>query len=351
MTADPAAGAAPPPARFGVRSMAAPLRRVLVRRPATTGDFAAADWRTPDAVMLERQHDGFCLLLAGLGCEVEVAAAADGMVDATYVRDPGLVTGSGAVLFQMAKPVRAAEPPLLGLALEACGVPVAARLTGPARADGGDLIWLDERTLLAGRSYRTNAEAIRQLREILAGEGVTVRSVDLPHDQGPGHVLHLMSVISPVADDLAVVYPPLTPVALMEELAERGVRVVPVPAAEYATMAGNVLAVRPGVVVMLAGNPLTAAALAAAGCEVHEYDGSDISLKGDGGPTCLTAPILRSVTAPPPELPHRQSCRSLRRERPLVPRCRGRSDAPASARRASSSSCSMTCMTALMRAR
>jgi dimethylargininase len=279
--------------RFGVTSMAAPLRRVLLRRPATSGDFAAADWRQPDPELLARQHDRFGQLLTDLGCEVEVAAAVDGLVDATYVRDAGMVTGRGAVLFQMAKPVRASEPPLLGVALEAAGVPVIAGLTGPARADGGDIIWLDERSVLVGRSYRTNAEGVRQLREILAAQDVRLATADLPHDRGPDHVLHLMSVISPVADDLAVVYLPLAPVPLMEELAARGVRVVAVEPDEYETMATNVLAVRPGVVIMLDRNPRTRKALEARGCEVHGYDGSEISVKGDGGPTCLTQPLLR----------------------------------------------------------
>jgi dimethylargininase len=279
--------------RFGVRSMSAPLRRVLLRRPSVAGDFAAAAWRPPDPDLLTRQHESFGQLLTDLGCQVEVAPAADGLVDATYVRDPGLVTGAGAVIFQMAKPARATEPALLGVAFEAAGVPVVARLEGTARADGGDFIWLDDQTIMAGRSYRTNAEGLRQLRDILAAEGTSLESVDLPHDRGPGHVLHLMSLISPVADDLAVVYPPLAPVALMETLAERAVQVVSVPADEYETMACNVLAVEPRRVIMLDGNPQTRAALEAAGCEVHGYDGSEISLKGDGGPTCLTAPIWR----------------------------------------------------------
>jgi dimethylargininase len=287
-----AAGAAPGP-RFGVRSMSAPLRRVLLRRPSLAGDFAAADWREPDTGLLARQHEEFGQLLTDLGCQVDVAPAADGLVDATYVRDPGLVTGAGAVLFQMAKPARMAEPALLGEALSAAGVPVAARLAGAARADGGDFIWLDERTMLAGRSYRTNAEGLRQVAQALAAEGAGLDSVDLPHDRGPDHVLHLMSLISPVAGDLAVVYPPLAPVALVQTLADRGVRVVPVDAGEYERMGCNVLAVEPRRVVMLAGNPRTRAALEAAGCEVHEYQGSEISLKGDGGPTCLTAPIWR----------------------------------------------------------
>jgi N-dimethylarginine dimethylaminohydrolase len=195
----------------------------------------------------------------------------------------------------MIKPVRQAEPPLLGLALAAAGVPVRARLSGDAHADGGDFIWLDEQTLLIGRSYRTNAAGVSQLAEILAPDQVKVRSVDLPHDQGPEHVLHLMSVISPVADQLAVVFPPLCPVALMEELADRQVAVVPVPEDEYLTMACNVLPIRPGVVVMVDGNPATRLALERHGCEVHVYPGSEISMKGDGGPTCLTAPLWREL--------------------------------------------------------
>jgi N-dimethylarginine dimethylaminohydrolase len=283
-----------PDLRYGVSSMCSPLRRVLVRRPATAGDFAAAGWRPPDAGRLTAQHEAFCELLAGLGCQVEVAAALGGLVDATYVRDPGLVGPRGGVLFQLAKPARRDEPPHLGTALQAAGVPVVARLEGPARADGGDFVWLDPRTLLIGRSYRTNAAGVAQMRTIMAAEGVTVCSVDLPHDRGPAHVLHLMSFLSPVADDLAAVFPPLAPVRLMETLADRGAKVVAVDAGEYAAMACNVLAVRPRQVIMLEGNPITRRALERHGCEVHCYEGSEISLKGDGGPTCLTQPLLRA---------------------------------------------------------
>jgi len=274
--------------------MVAPLRRVLVRRPSTTGDFAAAEWQRPDPDLLVRQHEKFCQLLADLGCEVELANAADGMVDATFMKDPGVVIGRGAVVFQMSKPVRRGESALFAAALRAAGVPITAELTGTARAEGGDILWLDPTNVLVGRGYRTNAEGVRRLREIFDAEGVSVRSVDMPHDRGPLQVLHLTSVVSPVADDLAVVYPPLAPVPLMEELGARGVRVIPVPPDEYETLASNVLAVRPGVVVMVAGNPRTQAALESAGCEVHVYDGSEISVKGVGGPTCLTGPILRS---------------------------------------------------------
>jgi dimethylargininase len=281
------------PGTFGVRSMTAPLRRVALRVPTTVGDFAAAGWRTPDPVLLLAQHERLAELLRELGAEVVVLPPLDGLVDACFVYDPVLVTGAGAVVLRSAKPVRAGEAAPLAADLEALGVPVVGRLEGGALADCGDLFWLDERTLLAGRGYRTNAEAHRQLAAILATEGAALERCDLPHDRGPERLLHLMSVVSPVAGDLAVVFEPLAPVPLLEELRARAIRWVAVDPQEYATLGCNVLAVRPGVVVMADGNPLTRRALEAEGCEVHVYEASELS-KGDGGPTCLTRPLHRS---------------------------------------------------------
>jgi dimethylargininase len=206
----------------GVRSMVAPLRRVLVRQPATSGDFAAAGWRVPDTAALARQHDAFCGLLATLGCDVIVAAALPGLVDACFVYDSAFVIGDGAIILRCAKPARRDEPQPAEQALRDADCPIIARLDGDAYCDGGDLFWLDPDTLIAGRGYRTNAVAHRQLDQILAPRGVRLERVDLPHDHGPAHVLHTMSFISPVTDTLAVVFEPLMPVPLVELLAERG---------------------------------------------------------------------------------------------------------------------------------
>jgi len=278
---------------YGVTSNVARLRRVLVRTPATSGDFAGAGWRQPDPDLLLRQHAAFCELLAGLGCDVVTAPAVDGLVDACYVYDSALTIGDGAIVLRSAKPARKAEREPAAEALQAAGVPLVGRIEGDATADGGDLVFLDARTLVAGRGYRTNAAAHRQLETLLAPRGVALERVDLVHDLGPAHVLHTMSFFSPIAGDLAVVFEPLVPVPLVELLAERGIRTIPVDADEYATMACNVLPVRPGVVVVVDGNPKARRAMEAAGVEVHAYDGSEISLKGDGGPTCLTRPIWR----------------------------------------------------------
>jgi N-dimethylarginine dimethylaminohydrolase len=279
-------------AAFGVRSMSAALRRVLVVRPTTTGDFAGAGWRTPDGDALLREHEAFVDVLDGLGVEVVVADAPEGMVDACFAYDPVFVTGAGAIELQMVKPARRDEPAFLAAEVEKAGVPVIGRLTGAATADGGDMCWLDESTLAVGRSYRTNRAAHDQLAEILGREGVTVERADLPHHLGAAHVMHLMSVVSPVSPDLAVVFEPLAPVPLLELLADRGYRVVAADPDELDDQGCNVLAVRPGVVVMADAAPRTRAALEAAGVEVHTYPAGEVN-KGDGGPTCLTRPLLR----------------------------------------------------------
>jgi dimethylargininase len=277
---------------FGVRSMVAPLRSVALRIPTTVGDFVAAGWRPPDPVRLLAQHERLAELLAALGAGVVVLQPLDGMVDACFVFDPVLMTAAGAVVLRSSKAVRAGEPAALAGDLKALGVPLAGELDGDAVADCGDLLWLDERTLLAARGYRTNAEAHRQLAAILERKGAVLERCDLPHDRGPAHVLHLMSVISPVAEDLAVVFEPLAPVPLLDALRARSIRWIAVEPREYATMGANVLAVRPGVVVLADGNPMTRRALEAEGCEVHVYEASELS-KGDGGPTCLTRPLHR----------------------------------------------------------
>jgi N-dimethylarginine dimethylaminohydrolase len=281
------------PATYGVTSMTAPLRRVLVRRPATAGDWAGAAWRTPDPDRLARQHEAFCALLAGLGPEVEVAEALDGQVDAVYMHDPLIVTGRGGIPLRMAKPARRAEPGHAAEELERLGVPVLGTLEEPAYADGGDRFWLDDGTMAVGLGYRTNRAGADALARLVEPEGVRVEAYDMPHDRGPGSVLHLQSFLSGVTPELCVVYEPLAPVRLLQDLEARGVERIAIEEDAYLGMGCNILAVRPGVVVMVDGVPEVRRALERRGVEVHVYDGSDLSLKGDGGPTCLTAPLLR----------------------------------------------------------
>ena len=279
---------------WGVRSMTAPLRRALLCEPVD-GEFTAAGWLgRPDLLELRRQHAAFAELVAGLGVEVVVVRPPEGLVDACYPYDPVFVTGGGVVELRMAKPARVGEPEFLAAAVEAAGVPRIGALSGEAVANGGDMLWLDESTLAVARGYRTNAAAHEQLRDLLAPEGTAVARFDLPHHGGAAQLLHLLSVLSPVAGELAVVFEPLCPVPLLEALDERGFRRIPCAEDEFELQGCNVLAVRPGVVVLADSCPGTRRALERAGCEVHVYRSSELN-KGEGGPTCLTRPLLRAA--------------------------------------------------------
>lgn len=278
---------------FGVTSMTTNLRRVAVRPPSARGDYKAAHWAQPlDISLLVDQHAAFVELLDKLGCEIDVLDSVDDMPDAIFTYDPCFVVGNGFIEFQGAKQARAGEPPLLAAELEARGISCVGQLRGDATADGGDFFWLDDSTLAVGRSYRTNDKAIEQVRSMLE-PNVTIEAFDLPHDQGPEFCLHLMSVVSPIRDDLAVVYERLAPVRLLEALRSRGVELLALPDENYASLGCNVLTVRPGVVVIASGNDATVELLHTRGVEVHVYQASEIS-KGEGGPTCLTRPLLRA---------------------------------------------------------
>jgi len=274
--------------------MTAPLRRVFVRRPPTdVSRWREYGWRAePDAARLLAEHEGFCDALAQAGAEVVVGEPTQsGNVDAIYVFDPALTSNAGAILLRPGKESRRDEVAAIRGDLEANGIPIAVELTAPAVAEGGDSLWLDDTTLVVGLGYRTNAIGAAQIAVALPT--IDVLTVDLPHHRGRGEVLHLLSLISPVDDDLALVYLPLLPVRLVQLLEERGVRMVKVPDEEFGSMGCNVLALAPRVVLALDGNPGTRSRLEAAGVEVRVYTGEELSRKGDGGPTCLTRPLAR----------------------------------------------------------
>jgi N-dimethylarginine dimethylaminohydrolase len=286
------------PKHYGSQSMVAPLRRVLMRRPDES--FAVEDpelWHytaRPTLAIAQQEHDALVATLRRTGAEViEHTAAQPGRADAIFVFDPALITDHGAIMLSMGKDLRRGEEQAMAQRFAELDIPVLAALHGDARAEGGDLLWLDHDTLAVGLGFRTNAEGLRQLRAALEPIGATVVSVDLPYYTGPEACLHLLSLISLVDHDLAVIYPPLLAVPFYQELLRRNIRLIEVPEAEFATMGTNVLALAPGECLMLAGNPITQALLEAAGCEVLTYTGNEISLKAEGGPTCLTRPLLR----------------------------------------------------------
>jgi dimethylargininase len=263
--------------------------RILVRPPVPddVGSWQRLGWRAaPDPAQLVDEHTRFRTALADSGAEVIDAYGEPGNLDSIYVYDPVLVTPRGAILLQPGKEGRRGEPDALAPDLP---LPAVGRLEGDELAEGGDTVWLDERTLLVGHTYRTNAAGIEALRRLLPDTDVL--AFQLPHFHGRGEVLHLRSLLNPLGPELAAAYLPLLPAPLVELLEGRGVRLVEVPDDEFETMGPNVLGLPGGRALALAGNAETKRRLEKAGVEVVEYDGDEISRKGDGGPTCLTLPV------------------------------------------------------------
>jgi len=248
----------------------------------------------PDFSRATREYDAFSERLATSRADVTwLPPAVDAGMDSIYVRDASIVTPKGIVLCHMGKPLRRGEPPAQAAAFRALGIPIVGAIEPPGQIEGGDVVWLDARTIAVGRGYRTNDAGIAQLRTLLGDTIDDLIVVPLPHWRGTGDVFHLMSIISPVDRDLAVVYSPLMPVPFRELVIARGLTLVEVPDGEFESMGANVLAIAPRECLMLSGNPETRARLEAAGARVHVYDGVEISVKGGGGPTCLTRPIRR----------------------------------------------------------
>ena len=280
------------------------LTRVVLKhaRDAFGGpETIEKEWRplnftsAPDFDRALSQYEQFAALIASSGAAIDFLPAAPGTgLDSIYVRDASIATAAGMILCSMGKPQRGWEPRAQGDAYAKLGLPVIGEIRRPGRLEGGDVVWLDRRTIAVGRGYRTNAAGIAQLRALLGDSIDELIEVALPHWRGPADVFHLMSIISPVDADLAVVYSPLMPVPFRELLLDRGMRLIEVPDEELDALGANVLALAPRRCVMAAGAPRTRSLLELAGAEVLVYAGGEISLKGGGGPTCLTRPIQRA---------------------------------------------------------
>ncbi len=281
---------------WGAQSMTAPLREVLVQAPGAAfgrafEDPAVGFLHAVDLDRARREHDGLVAVLDRLGVRVHELGADTDDPDLVYVFDPLLVADGGAIPLAPGKPNRRGEPAVLEAWTSANGIPTLGRIAGRGTVEGGDTFWLRPDLLCIGRTLRTNDEGARQLAAIVGGD---VRVFDVPYWKGPAELVHLLSVVSPVADDAAVVFLPLLPAGLFALLGDLGIRLIEVPEEEYPTLGCNVLAVRPGVVVVAEGNPVTRRRMEAAGIEVHPVELGEVGENGSGGVTCLTRPLLRA---------------------------------------------------------
>ena len=260
----------------------------------------AAEWHygpSFDHARAAQQHKAFSDLVAASGAEIEwLTEADDGLADSVFTHDPSLMTDFGAVILSMGKALRRPEPGLHEAAYRRMGIPILGRIEEPGTVEGGDCVWVDAKTLAIGRGVRTNQDGIRQMADLLGHKGIAVHGFDLPLWHGEEACLHLMSVISPLADDLALVYSPLLPAPFYQLLKARGIKLVEGDAGEFFESNGlslNVLPTSPRQIIAVAGFPKTQAAMEAAGCTVKTFEADALCIACEGGPTCLTRPVLR----------------------------------------------------------
>jgi N-dimethylarginine dimethylaminohydrolase len=283
--------------------MVGPLQRVLVCSPRTAGwnlPQRVAAWRdlgfhhAPDFEKSQSQHETFCHELTAAGADVlELAFSNELSLDAAYAHDASLATDDGLILMRPGKPNRVAEARHQGTFCESQGVPTFGAITAPGSTEAGDIVWLDAKTLLIGHGYRTNTTGIQQMRALLAPKGVEVLSAPLPYGPGPSACLHLMSLISLLDEQTALVDLPWLAVETVELLKARGFRFIEIDAAERDTLACNVLALGRKRLLAIEENRNTNARLRQAGFNVRTFPASEICINGSGGPTCLTRPLLR----------------------------------------------------------
>jgi len=291
---------------FGCQNMVDPLRKVLIKHPRdayqnqTTVDRQSINLKYNSVPNFEKalaDYEFFIDLLESSGADVHFLPENESTtLDSVYTHDPCIISNSGVILCSMGKKERSSEPDTMEAYFRSIDVPILGRIKSPGMLEGGDVVWIDEYTVAIGEGYRSNAEGIQQFRELLGGLVNEVISVPLPHWNGPDECLHLMSNVSPLDHDLYLVYPRLLPVPFCQYLINRKIKLLEVPDEEYNSMGCNVLAIAPRECIMIAGNPITQKILEIEGVKVHTYHGTEISLKGSGGPTCLTRPFLRSTS-------------------------------------------------------
>lgn len=289
---------------YGCQNMVKTIKKVLVKHPKNA--FQSQDKINNEASKLNysgnpkfdkscMDFDLFIRLLKSIDCEIHYLPTENSSsIDSIYTHDPCLVSDKGVIYSNMGKLFRSNEPNLLESYFKSIGIPTLGKIEYPGTLEGGDIVWINERTIAVGEGYRTNAEGILQLQNILGNLIDNLITVPLPHWTGPKDCLHLMSNISPIDENLFLVYSKLLPVFFRNSLLDMGITLIEVPDVEYLTMGCNVLAIAPKKVIMIDGNPITKNLLLEQGVEVHLYDGSEISFKGSGGPTCLTRPFLRA---------------------------------------------------------
>lgn len=286
---------------YGVSSMIGQLRKVALLKPSDA--LINADpkkWHYGSAFKPEKimdVHESFTKMLIKNGVEVFwIDDQSTVIADAVFTYDASLMTNNGAILMSPGKLARAGEQELHKTFYESCEIPIIGSISGDARAEAGDTLWIDEKTLVVGRGFRTNQQGVDQIKGMLEPFGVEIFVFDLPFYKGADACLHLMSLVSLVDIRVALVALPLLPVGFYKLLKSRNFQIIEAPYDEFessSTLSTNVLAISPGNCIMLSNLPSTTKKLEEFGINVQVFNGHALCVGCEGGPTCLTRPLLR----------------------------------------------------------
>ena len=290
---------------FNCNNMVDPIKKIVLNHPKNAffnqkkidSEFKELNFfDAPDYNESLNEYEAFIDILKSHNIEMYfLDGSNNNTIDSIYAHDPFIISNDGAIICNMGKKNRVSEIENIKIFLKNNDIPILGEISAPGKLEGGDIVWIDKHNIAVGIGYRSNIEGAKQLGEILSGIVKNVIPVPLPHWKGPSDCLHLMSNLSPIDSNLFLVYSRLLPVQFIQYLEENKIELIEVPFEEYETMACNVLAIAPREVIMLEGNPITKKLLEKENVIVHTYKGSEISLKGSGGPTCLTKPLLRSL--------------------------------------------------------
>ena len=270
---------------FGVSSMTATLKKVAVKAPGLS--LLNADpkkWHYTKGFnpnIIEVVHNIFVKMLEDSGTEIYYMRGDDyEIADSVFTYDVSLMTPSGAILMSPGKMLRRGEQNLHKNFYHKHSIPIVGSIVGNATAEAGDTLWIDDKTLIIGRGFRTNLAGLEQLKKILNPQDINVYSFDLPVYSGESSCLHLMSLIS-----------------LIELLQKHNFTIIQAPFDEFKksdTLSVNVLATKPGECIMIDSAPKTLDLLRGAGVHVKVFHGDPLCIACEGGPTCLTRPLLRT---------------------------------------------------------
>ena len=286
---------------FGVSSMTNRLATVGMLRPMKA--LKTADpkkWHygnSFDPTKINDNYSSFTKILTDLDVKILwMESKNNENADSIFTYDASFMTPRGAILLLPGKPLRKGEEKIHEAFYKKNNIPIIGRLSGSASAEGGDIFWVDKETVVIGKSFRTNQEGIEQIKRIFNAFNVIVFSFDLPFFLGSEACLHMMSLISLVDDKKALTYKTLLPIGLVQLLEKKGYDLIEAPEDEFISSEGlniNVLAIKPGECVMISGFPKTKKTLENNGVNVHTFEGNSLCIGCEGGPTCLTRPILR----------------------------------------------------------